>query len=241
VIFEDTVRDRFRSPVTAAWEPRIAEVVGRFADASNATLLATTDTGERVIYKPTAGEQPLWDFPYESLAIREVLTYEVAAAMGLDIVPQTVIAGGPYGPGAVQRFIDEDPGFDPVALARRGDDGLWPVAVLDVVTNNADRKLGHLLGSSSGLRAIDHGLTFHPEDKLRTVLWAFAGKRIPEPLILALARLQEAVEGALGRRIRAELGRTELRALRWRIEELLGDPVHPEPPADRPPIPWPPY
>lgn len=223
------------------WTPHIVEIVGRFADASNATLLALTDTGERVIYKPIAGEQPLWDFPYETLAIREVLTYEISAALGFDVVPETVMAGGPFGSGAVQRFVESDPDFDPVALVRRADPCVWPVAVLDVITNNADRKLGHFIGSETEVRAIDHGLTLHTEDKLRTVLWVFADEAIPDELIDGVERLGDALDGQLGRRIRAELGRAELRALRFRVQALLDDPVHPNPPSDRPPIPWPPY
>jgi hypothetical protein len=223
------------------WTPQIAEIVGRFADASNATLLAHTEAGERVIYKPIAGEQPLWDFPYETLAIREVLTYEISAAMGLDTVPPTVMGGGPYGPGAVQRFVESDPEFDPVAMVRRADSRIWPIAVLDLVTNNADRKLGHLIGSEAAVRAIDHGLTLHPADKLRTVLWVFADEVVPPELVDRVERLSDALSGDLGRRIRAELGRAELRALRFRVEALLDDPVHPSPPSDRPPIPWPPF
>jgi len=223
------------------WQPRVVEVIGRFAEASNATLLAETTDGERVIYKPIAGEQPLWDFPRKTLAIREVLTYEISVAMGLDVVPETVLAGGPYGPGAIQRFVETDPDFDAVALVRRGDDRLWPVTVLDLATNNADRKLGHLLGSASALRAIDHGLTLHPEDKLRTVLWVFAGEPIPDPLVAGLIRLGGALDAELGRRVKSELGRGEFRALQQRTSRVIEDPVHPYPPTDRPPIPWPPY
>lgn len=223
------------------WVPRIVEVVGRFSSASNATLLATTDDDLRVIYKPIAGEQPLWDFPDGTLAIREVLTYEVALAMGLEIVPETVMAGGPFGRGAVQRYVDTDPEFDPIVLVRRGDPALWPVAVLDLVVNNADRKLGHLIGAPGSLRAIDHGLTFHPSDKLRTVLWVFDGMRFPDELVDSLERLLVALDGDLGRRVRSELGGRELRALRARVTALLEDPFHPAPPQDRPPIPWPPY
>jgi uncharacterized repeat protein (TIGR03843 family) len=113
--------------------------------------------------------------------------------------------------------------------------------VLDIVTNNADRKLGHLLGSDDGLRGIDHGLTFHTEDKLRTVLWVFDGDRVPPELLESLGRLDDALDQGLGARIRAELGRAELRALRHRVAGLLAHPVHPSPPVDRPPIPWPPY
>lgn len=227
--------------MSEAWAPRITEVVGRFADASNATLLATTSDDERVIYKPIAGEQPLWDFTPDTLAIREVLTYEVARAMGFDVVPETVIGSGPYGPGAVQRFITTDPALDPVALVRRRAPELWPIAVLDVITNNADRKLGHFLGSDNALRGIDHGLTFHPEEKLRTVLWIFEGERVPDHIVAGLDLLAAALEHDLGGRIRSELGRRELRAVRNRVGDLKEHPYHPRPPIDRPPIPWPPY
>jgi hypothetical protein len=227
--------------VTAEWSPRVVEVIGRFAAASNATLLATTADGERVIYKPIAGEQPLWDFPAESLAIREVLTYQTAATLGLDVVPETVMGGGPYGPGAIQRYVETDPDFDPVVLVRGGDPVLWPIAVLDLVTNNADRKLGHLLGSEHEPRAIDHGLTFHVDEKLRTVLWVFADEPIPAHLVECLAHLDHALQGDLGRRARAGLSRSEVTALRRRVARLLEHPYHPRPPTHRPPIPWPPY
>ncbi len=224
-----------------AWQPVITEVVGRFVDASNATLLAHTAEGNRVVYKPTAGERPLWDFPIETLAAREVLTYEVASALGLDLVPETVLGDGPYGHGAIQRFIDLDPDFDPVALVQNGSTDLWPLALLDVITNNADRKLGHIISDGQRLLGIDHGLTFHPEDKLRTVLWGFSGHPIPEQLITALTRVDVAAAGELGDRIEQLLGDEERQAFASRVAELLADPVHPDPPTDRPPVPWPPY
>ena len=223
------------------WTPEIVEVVGRFVDASNATLLAHTAAGEKVVYKPTAGERPLWDFPVETLAAREVLTYEVALALGFDIVPETVLGDGPYGTGAIQRYVDLDPAFDPVALVQVGSTDLWPLAVLDIVTNNADRKLGHLISDGHRLLGIDHGLTFHPEDKLRTVLWGFSGQAIPEQATTALASLCDAVGGPLGDRVAELLGEDERAALAERVEALLADPVHPNPPTDRPPLPWPPY
>lgn len=223
------------------WAPQITEVVGRFVDASNATLLAKTAAGEKVVYKPTAGERPLWDFPIETLAAREVLTYEVAQALGFPIVPETVLGSGPYGPGAIQRFIDLDATFDPVALVQQTSVDLWPLAVLDVVTNNADRKLGHVISDGERLLGIDHGLTFHPEDKLRTVLWGFRGQRLPEPVITALTRLEIAVAGELGDRVESLLGAEERTALGQRVAALLATPIHPDPPTDRPPLPWPPY
>ncbi len=227
--------------VTAPWQPLISEVVGRFVDASNATLLATTDDGAKVVYKPTAGERPLWDFTVESLAVREVLTYEVALAMGYDIVPQTVLGDGPYGPGAIQRFIDIASEFDPIAVVESGSDLLWPIAVLDIVTNNADRKLGHLISDGRRLLGIDHGLTFHPEDKLRTVLWQFSGAALPAQERLALEHLTTALADSLGDRVEELLGLEERTALESRVQGLRESPMHPQPPRDRPPLPWPPY
>lgn len=219
----------------------LTEVVGRLPYASNATLVATDRSGQRWVYKPVRGERPLWDFPDGTLAAREVLTYQASQAMGLGIVPETVMADGPFGPGSAQRFIDEDPDFDPRPLfAPSGpDQRLWPFAVLDLVTNNADRKLGHLIKEAAidRLWGIDNGLTFHPGPKLRTVLWGFAGHPIPPHLVAAVKRLDDHPEfwegsGQL-------LGAPETEATRRRVRAILDEPVHPHPPADRPPVPWP--
>jgi hypothetical protein len=219
----------------------IVDVMGRFVHASNATLLATTATGEKVVYKPTAGERPLWDFPIETLAAREVLTYEISRAMGHDIVPETVLGEGPYGPGSIQRYIVIDEDFDPVALAQTGSAELWSMAVLDIVANNADRKLGHVISDGDRVLGIDHGLTFHPEDKLRTVLWAFSELPLPQPECDALELLRTALRDGLGSRVEDLLGEEERRALEMRLERLIMHPIHPAPPDDRPPMPWPPY
>lgn len=223
------------------WIPVISDVTGRFVNASNATLLATTDNGHKVVYKPTAGERPLWDFPVETLAAREVLTYEVSQAMGHDIVPETVLGNGPYGPGSIQRYIDIDEGFDPVALVQQGSAELWPIAVLDVVTNNADRKLGHVISDGTRLLGIDHGLTFHDEDKLRTVLWVFGGRQLPHGERMALERLQTALRNGLSSRVDKLLGSRARASFESRVHGLIRNPVHPSPPDDRPPMPWPPY
>lgn len=219
----------------------VDEIVGRFAGASNATLLGRS-AGDLVIYKPVAGTRPLWDFDAHTLAAREVLTYRVAAALGLDLVPRTELGEGPLGPGAVQQFIDEDTDFDPVPLLHEPDPLLWPVAALDLVCNNADRKAGHLLreAGTGRLYAIDHGLTFHSEPKLRTVLWGFAGRRLPKALRGALAGLDGQI-GALVGFAADHLGHTDAEAFRSRVGRLLEDPIHPGPPVDRPPVPWPPY
>ncbi len=225
-----------------AWKPAIDELVGRFASASNATLLATTGDGDLVVYKPARGERPLWDFPRETLAMREVLTYRVSAALGFDLVPETTLGEGPLGPGSIQRFVEHDAEYDAVGDVRAADPALWPCAVLDVVCNNADRKLGHILRDPAGrLHAIDHGLTFHPEDKLRTVLWVFAGRPLPPAALEGLDALRSALDGSLGQEVGEALGARSLEALQGRVARLRRHGVHPEPPDHRPPLPWPPY
>lgn len=221
------------------WRPVVDDVEGRFVAASNATLLGTTTAGEQVIYKPVAGERPLWDFPDGSLAIREVLTYVASEWLGLGCVPETVIGDGIYGPGAVQRFVAHDEDFDPLPLVRKRPDELWTIAVLDLVVNNADRKLGHVLRGANGeLIAIDHGLTFHHDEKLRTVLWVLAGEAIPGELVQNIATALGS--GALVGTVAGELGDMAAEALEARMERIVATGVHPDPPSDRPAIPWPP-
>jgi hypothetical protein len=218
----------------------VAEVVGLLPYASNATLLGRDEDGEPVVYKPDRGQQPLWDFDPESLSAREALTNEVSAAMGFDVVPETWLADGPYGRGSAQRWVDEDIEADPRPLLRGPDERLWPIALLDLVCNNADRKLGHVLIDKQGrLWAIDHGLTFHPHPKLRTVLWGFAGSPLPAAMVEAVQRLCTAIDRSLGARVADLLGAAEERGLRRRVDDLLARPFHPLPPTDRPPVPWP--
>ena len=220
----------------------LIEVLGHLPYASNTTLLARSDAGELWVYKPIAGEQPLWDFPYQSLAAREVLAYEVSAAMGIDLVPETRMATGRFGIGSAQRFLDEDPEFDPRPMfSGMLDERLWPFAVFDIVTNNADRKLGHVLAETPGKRlwAIDNGLTFHSDPKLRTVLWGFAGMAVPDRLLDAVARLEAALHTGVCERVAELLTPTESGALVRRVADLLASGVHPLPPEDRPAVPWP--
>lgn len=220
----------------------ISKVVGRFTSASNATFLGKDTHGDPWVYKPETGVRPLWDFPPQSLAGREIMAYEVSACMELDLVPQTVLADGPLGPGAAQRYLETDPDFDQrLWFGDEINPCLWPVAVFDLVTNNADRKVGHILMESRNGTpfAIDHGLTFHSQDKLRTVLWGFAGQPIPETYIEALAKLSEALAGRLALRAAELLNSEETRALRRRTEKLLKSPIHPHPPLERSALPWP--
>ncbi|HEX2152822.1 MAG TPA: phosphatidylinositol kinase [Acidimicrobiia bacterium] len=213
----------------------LVSVDGVFNDASNATLLARDREGTRWVYKPDEGERPLWDFPTGTLSRREIACFRVSRAAGLDVVPETLLAEGPYGAGSAQRFLDQDLTWDPRPLIVAADDRLWPVAVLDLIVNNADRKIGHLLRQPEDDRiwAIDNGLSFHTDDKLRTVLWSFAGQPIPQPIIGRLDADQMTL--AVG----DLLAPAEVEATAVRVSHLLDDPVHPLPPSDRPPMPWP--
>jgi uncharacterized repeat protein (TIGR03843 family) len=224
------------------------EVEGRLVDASNVTMFCSVrgDGGEATcVYKPVAGERPLWDFPEGTLAGREVAAYAVSRAGGFNVVPPTVYRDGPYGPGMCQLWIDIDPALDLVALAHRTDDpALRQMAVFDAVINNADRKIGHLLPSRDGhLYGCDHGVCFSADYKLRTVLWQWRGKRLPGRAAAALQHLSETL--ADGGELAAELSQwltgEELQATRDRVELLLEHKVHPYPPADWPAVPWPPF
>ncbi|WP_245174930.1 SCO1664 family protein [Streptomyces bohaiensis] len=303
-------------------------VRGRLTGASNAVLYATVTDGEHAdacVYKPVAGEQPLWDFPDGTLAAREVAAAEVCRAMGWELVPPTVLREGPHGLGMCQQWVGPPPpgaedravgspdgdsaagddgtvpgaatpvtppeqvmgdgapphGADPAAdpggpaaeallalvdgdepgpgwravghaqvapdrtalLVHADDPDLRRLAVLDAVINNADRKGGHLLTApGGGLRAIDHGVTFHTENKLRTLLWGWAGEPLPAEAVAALRRLDGGL--AAGEPTAARLARllspAELTALRQRTSALLAAGVHPLPGGDWPAVPWPP-
>ncbi len=195
------------------------------------------------VYKPIAGERPLWDFPSGSLAGREVAAYAVSRAAGWDVVPPTVMRDGPFGPGMCQLWIDHDPDVDLIALSRRADHpGLRDMAVFDAVVNNADRKIGHLLPVPDGhLYGCDHGVCFAEDYKLRTVLWQWRGKTLPRRSVDALRRLStQLTEGSLAAELAGLLTASEIGAVRSRIDTLLKHRVHPYPPEDWPAVPWPP-
>lgn len=247
-------------------------VHGRLTDASNAALYCTVtaDDGRaaQAVYKPVAGERPLWDFPDGTLAGREVAAYELSAATGWGLVPPTVLREGPHGPGMVQLWVEPDPdaapllalqdpsgpedGWLPIVRAEVGDGRtallvhpddprLRRLAVLDAVLNNADRKGGHLIPAADGrLYGIDHGVTFNTEGKLRTLLWGWAGRPLPAEASAVLARLAEQLDGALGERLAPHLTAAELDAARARVAELRATGAHPLPSEDWPSIPWPP-
>ncbi len=258
-------------------------VIGRIRSASNGTFLCQAHLDHTVVhcvYKPIAGEAPLWDFPDGTLAGREMAAYLVSAALGWDIVPYTIIRDGPAGLGMLQRWVHQPadarsesgsaddepqpgpdlvdlmpaghipPGYLPVlqaydysgqevTLVHADDARLRRMAVFDVLINNADRKGGHILsGVDGGVYGVDHGVSMHVEDKLRTVLWGWAGKPIDDETLQRVASLREQLHDELADRLCAHITNRELDALDARIVALLNNPVMPSPDRRRP-IPWP--
>jgi uncharacterized repeat protein (TIGR03843 family) len=220
-------------------------VEGRLYDASNATLYCTVSLdGITVpcVHKPIAGERPLWDFPDGTLAYREVSAYVVSAATGWEIVPPTVLRDGPFGLGMCQLWIDVDETVDLGALARSDHPQLRRMAVFDAVINNADRKGGHLLPAPDGhIFGVDHGVCFSVEDKLRTLLWRWRGKRLTEEAVDVLSALRAMLEGSVGDALAGLLHPDEVAATVRRVDRLLATRRHPMPSDEWPPVPWPPF
>lgn len=220
------------------------EIEGQLVDASNVTLYCTVSDAEwsaDCVYKPIRGERPLWDFPAGTLAEREVAAYEVSAATGWQVVPPTVLREGPFGAGMVQLWIDADEGVDLLQLARSDNPSLRRMAVLDVVVNNTDRKGGHLLPMPDGhVYGVDHGVCFNVDDKLRTLLWQWAGERLTDEAIAVLESLRLELHDDLGDRLEDLLTRREVVTTRKRVERMLSARRHPEPSGEWPAVPWPP-
>ncbi len=217
--------------------------------SSNYTFLGQVSDREQrvpVVYKPIRGERPLWDFPRGTLAKRETAAYVLSRALGWDLIPATVLRDGPHGLGSVQLFVDVDQDAHFFTFheepAYRG--ALESLALFDAVANNADRKGGHCLRLDDGrILAIDQGLCFNVEPKLRTVVWDFAGERLPERLWEDLERLDVELRtprSSLLAELAGLLSALEIRALRMRVAGLLVAGRFPDPPEDRPAIPWPP-
>ena len=220
-------------------------VSGRLVDASNATLYATCEVKERAltcIYKPIAGERPLWDFPDGTLANREYLTFLISHWLGLHLVPPTVLRDGPYGTGMVQLWIDIDESVDLMEFFKEDNSELRKIALLDLITNNTDRKIGHLIPTSEGrVFGCDHGVTFHEEDKLRTVLWQWSNQPFTEKEIEIL-KLAELLIGTEKRDVVLGLiEEEELEATLGRISRAITQNTFPEPSQDWPAVPWPPF
>lgn len=206
------------------------EVVGRLVDASNASLFCKIGD-VNAIYKPIAGERPLWDFPSGNLASREVAAYLVSEALSLNCVPLTILRDGPYGEGSVQLWIDETEEVGERYVEKS--DGLRKIALLDAVINNTDRKIGHLLFKEDQIFGCDHGVTFHEEYKLRTVLWQFADLPLTDAEVSLLENFQLDLTHLISE--------DEIAALQTRIANLLQEKRFPLPPTDWPAIPWPPF
>ena len=245
------------------------EITGRLVDASNATLFGTVGADGveiRCVYKPVRGERPLWDFPDGTLAGREYGAFLVSEAAGLHVVPPTLLREGPFGPGMVQAWVDTDDERELVdvcspkkvpagwigVLRARGDRGepavlahadtpaLKRMAAFDVVVNNADRKGGHVLAGTDGhLYGVDHGLTLHVEDKLRTVLWGWVGEPLPGEVVEALEKLRTELDGTFADVLGEHVTRREVRTLAARVDALIAEPRFPEPSGYGPAIPWP--
>jgi uncharacterized repeat protein (TIGR03843 family) len=223
------------------------EVMGQLVDASNGSLLCRLkDIPDEplVIYKPRAGERPLWDFPDGTLSQREVAAYVVAETLGWSFVPPTVWREGPYGPGMVQLWVDVDDSVDLVSLIQSDHEALRRIAVFDALINNGDRKGGHLLPTADGsIWGIDHGVSFAVDDKLRTVLWQWRGLPIPPALVSDLETwLERATSGDSAVAVLHDLlAEDEVAVLLERGRRLVAERAHPQPSPDWPAIPWPPF
>lgn len=222
-------------------------VRGLLPGSSNYTFLADLHNDRfqgLAIYKPRQGETPLWDFPHGTLCQREMAAYLVSQALGWTLVPPTVIRVGPYGKGAVQLFVDAD--FSQHYFSFRDEPALQPalrrIAAFDLVINNADRKAGHTLRDQQDrIWAIDHGICFHTQPKLRTVIWEFAGQPLPAEMTADLAGLRAQLERGceLREQLAGLLSGVELAALARRTEQVLNDGVFPDPDPNRRSYPWP--
>jgi hypothetical protein len=223
------------------------EVRGLLPWSSNYTFLAditdpATEMTTLAVYKPQKGERPLWDFPQGTLYKREVAAYLVSAALGWNLVPPTVVRDGPHGVGSVQLFIDAD--YDQHYFTLKDDHGgqFQRMALFDAVINNADRKGGHVLIDDSGhVWAIDHGIAFHDEYKLRTVIWEWVGQPLDLDQQAALEGLRQQLEAEqpLALALGELLYPREIKALRSRLERLIKSGKFPGPLGQRS-MPWPP-
>jgi uncharacterized repeat protein (TIGR03843 family) len=219
-------------------------VTGRLVDASNATLFGSItheDQSMDVIYKPIAGERPLWDFPDGTLADREYAAFLLSNLAGFNCVPPTILREGPAGLGMVQLWIDIDESIDLAQFFGSDEPSLRNLAIFDACINNTDRKIGHLLPEESGhLFACDHGVTFHVEDKLRTVLWQWAGDSLTDVELETLKKVADLVKSQ-EELFLTHITHDEFLALVMRIERLLTSGVMPLPSDEWPAIPWPAY
>ena len=244
-------------------------VLGRIMPASNQTFLCRLgeeDSDLQAVYKPVAGEKPLWDFEEGTLANREYAAYLVSEGLGWSVVPPTLVREGPAGPGMVQLWCEPDPetaavdivaegavpaGFlrvldaqdnydRPVTLVHEDTPALRRMALFDLVVNNTDRKGGHVLAMTDGHRyGVDHGVCFHVDDKLRTVLWGWAGQPLDEREVAGLEQLRAELGGTLLEPLEFLLTADEIARTRRRLDRLLAAGSFPDPGDGWPSLPWP--
>ena len=230
-------------------------LLGEFMWGSNYTFLSKVtheDHTFQAVYKPTRGVRPLWDFPRASLPGREVAAYMVSEALGWEFVPATTFRqDGPFGPGSLQLFIEHDPEYHYFNFTEADRQRLRPVVLFDLLVNNADRKGSHILVDPEGhLWLIDHGICFHIQEKLRTVIWDFAGEKIPDDLFADLLQFRQQLTLKTGlqpednpselvRNLSAHLSHEEITAVAQRADLLLESAHFPDPDPDRRHYPWP--
>ena len=215
------------------------EIIGRLVDASNASLLCQLPDETKVIYKPIAGERPLWDFPDGNLASREVAAYYLSEVGNFKVVPKTVLREGPFGLGAVQEWIEVSEEADVIATAQSHDSQIRNLALFDIVINNADRKFGHILiKSDQEVFGCDHGVSLHEENKLRTVIWQFADLDLTASEKDQLSNLLNVIDRDYLKNL---LSANEIDAIFERVGFLLEDGRFATPSPNWPAVPWPPY
>jgi uncharacterized repeat protein (TIGR03843 family) len=222
-------------------------VQGEFVWGSNYTFLADIhykDTELAAVYKPSRGQRPLWDFAPATLAHREAAAYLVSRSLGWDLVPPTIYRRrAPVGAGSLQLFVEHDPEYHYFNMSEEDRLRLRPVALFDLLVNNADRKGSHILRDPDGhLWLIDHGLCFHEDDKLRTVIWDFTGEPIPDNLLADLSKFSQMLELSPEKSagLHEHISQDEFLALVDRAHNLLHTGHFPNPPEDRRAYPWPP-
>jgi uncharacterized repeat protein (TIGR03843 family) len=236
-----------KNQILTALQKGEIDLQGQFLNGSNYTFmarLAYEALDVAIVYKPVRGEQPLWDFPNGTLAKREVAAYVVSEALGWELVPPTVYRRkGPLGAGSVQLYIEHDPEYHFFNFNEKDKQRLRPVAVFDLLVNNADRKGSHILmDADNHMWVIDHGLCFHEEDKLRTVIWDFGGQEIPIHLLDCLQKLHGQLQSKtdLTNQLQSLLQPGELVQLDRRTRHLLDNRRFPHPGSGHRPYPWPP-
>jgi len=222
------------------------QIEGQFTFSSNHTFLTSVEFEEsscKAVYKPQRGETPLWDFPPDTLANRESAAFLISEALSWGYVPPTIIrANAPFGRGSLQWFIPHNPEINYFSFSEKTKENLRPVVVFDLIINNADRKGSHVILDEQGkIWLIDHGICFHQEPKLRTVIWGFIGESIPDEIIYDLHLLDDKLAsnspliGELGMLLSSQ----ELFSLKMRVEQIIRDPFFPAPDKNSRPFPFP--